>query len=782
MYARKENDADDNKVCFKKRRKRGMKKGRCKKIFVVALALSLLISGVGGIGTVQAEQGSEYDVTKPMVEAVDITPAGTVVNVGDKVEVLVKASDNVAIDTTKSPSIIFMIPGDFSKTLRTSLEWEDERNGFYGTITISDTTYPGEYRVGMLMSLYDTSGNQVEGYGLGGVFPNAVFTVKNDAVDIENPKIISVSMTKAGEKLAEGESSIITVQATDNDEIASVQAVFESAEQLAYGYSKKTIELVREGTSDRYNGMLTVDESWYATEWYLSAVEVVDKTGNCLYARSYDGSAYTNDVFISNADADAYWLEEKYYVYVLQNGTCSLPAYDMRYCYRNAEGEWLSETIKVPRRTPVNELDKYAASLQLPDIPGVCVTGWKLSNSYPKVILGGWYNDVWAQYDKECVSFCLYAPIEYVDGIVEDDPIVEKTIWTAAGNTIEIPQFEGYKDLKWYRGRWGKGTVELLEEIGSKSVTIAESPYIATDYNQFFAKITDANVIEGDDDAGDSGNSGDSGNGGNQDNIGGPDNIGNEETGGGHGNVDNGGSQGNSTVPTKPAVTMPQTQINEIVKEIKEAKSGTAIKIDMNHATVVPQEILKQAQGKDVDVVLEMDGYTWTINGKNIIASDLTDINLEVTRNTSYIPDSVVKTIAGNHPVEQISLTYNGNFGFTAELTLNVGKQYFGQYGNLYYYDSDGRMVLMNTGAIDEHGNVTLGFSHASEYAIVITDVPATENQGEGQEQMPQGISTISPKTSDCSMNIIYIIMILTGSFILLSSVVTVVIERKKSK
>ena len=81
------------------------------------------------------------------------------------------------------------------------------------------------------------------------------------------------------------------------------------------------------------------------------------------------------------------------------------------------------------------------------------------------------------------------------------------------------------------------------------------------------------------------------------------------------------------------------------------------IKVDMDDATVVPKEILKQAQGKDVNVVLEMDGYTWTINGKNIAASDLQDINLEVTRNTNYIPSGIVSAIAGSNPVEQISLT-----------------------------------------------------------------------------------------------------------------------------
>lgn len=130
----------------------------------------------------------------------------------------------------------------------------------------------------------------------------------------------------------------------------------------------------------------------------------------------------------------------------------------------------------------------------------------------------------------------------------------------------------------------------------------------------------------------------------------------------------------------------------------------------MNNATVVPKEILEAAHGKDIEVVLEMDGYTWTINGKDIMDKNLTDINLEVTRNTNYIPSGVVSQLAGSNPVEQISMIHNGNFGFTTSLTLNVGSQYAGQDGNLYYYDSDGKMVFMNARIIDAEGNVSLSF------------------------------------------------------------------------
>lgn len=62
------------------------------------------------------------------------------------------------------------------------------------------------------------------------------------------------------------------------------------------------------------------------------------------------------------------------------------------------------------------------------------------------------------------------------------------------------------------------------------------------------------------------------------------------------------------------------------------------VEVDMGDATVVPVEILEAAKGSDIDVVLKMDGYSWTINGKDIKAANLKEINLEVELNANAIP------------------------------------------------------------------------------------------------------------------------------------------------
>lgn len=159
-----------------------------------------------------------------------------------------------------------------------------------------------------------------------------------------------------------------------------------------------------------------------------------------------------------------------------------------------------------------------------------------------------------------------------------------------------------------------------------------------------------------------------------------------------------------------------------IVQEIADAQPGQTVTVDMEDATVVSKEMLEAAKGKDVNIQLNLGGYSWTINGKDIMASDLSDINLEVKQDTGAIPNRVIQAMAGDNPVRQLSLTHNGNFGFRATLTINVGSENSGKYGNLYYYDSTGKLVFMNAGMIDANGNVTLSFSHASEYLLVVND------------------------------------------------------------
>lgn len=182
---------------------------------------------------------------------------------------------------------------------------------------------------------------------------------------------------------------------------------------------------------------------------------------------------------------------------------------------------------------------------------------------------------------------------------------------------------------------------------------------------------------------------------------------------------------------TKDAVNDVKTSIQEALKQTEAVMNSDPsatvetpqVVLDMGAATVVSEEIFKEISGKNVDVVIKKDGYYWTINGNDISASRPISINLEVDFDTSAVPEGLVKDLAGSKPTTQLSLAHNGDFGLKAKLTVelgDLGKQNVGQYGNLYYYDSDGKLVFQNAGVINPDGTVSLDFSHASDYVVII--------------------------------------------------------------
>ena len=218
---------------------------------------------------------------------------------------------------------------------------------------------------------------------------------------------------------------------------------------------------------------------------------------------------------------------------------------------------------------------------------------------------------------------------------------------------------------------------------------------------------------------------------------------------------------GGSTDPSEP--TDPSnsgnptgTETDKIIEEIRSAQSGSEIIVNMGSNTVVSADVLEAAKGKDVNIVLKMDGYTWTINGKDITAAQLKNVDLRVIEDVNVIPDEVIKKLAGDRPTKQISLVHEGPFGFAAELTIYAGKEYTGQYGNIFWYTDD-KMVFIDSSKVVEDGYVSFTFTHASDYVIVMSeqamsaaDIPA-ELRAEDQGGLP--------KTGDHSDVLLYVVL-----------------------
>ena len=176
--------------------------------------------------------------------------------------------------------------------------------------------------------------------------------------------------------------------------------------------------------------------------------------------------------------------------------------------------------------------------------------------------------------------------------------------------------------------------------------------------------------------------------------------------------------------PDFPAVRPDEDTINNTITGIENSGNGETVEVTMDDATILPREILETAKGKDVTIALQMNGYTWTINGKDIAASQLGDINMGIMLDSGAIYSSVVSELAGNNPTRELSLAHAGEFGFRADLTIHIGAENAGKVGNLYYYNSDNKMVFMSDPTVGEDGSITFPFSHASNYVVVLTDAP----------------------------------------------------------
>ena len=177
------------------------------------------------------------------------------------------------------------------------------------------------------------------------------------------------------------------------------------------------------------------------------------------------------------------------------------------------------------------------------------------------------------------------------------------------------------------------------------------------------------------------------------------------------------------TVKSRPSYN-PPTVSEKTIDAIQDAEPGETVTVDLSHgSTKLDKEVFETLAGKDVTLVIDLgDGVSWTVNGSDISEdTDFVDIDMGVTMNSDGIPVDLINAITGERSSVQITLAHDGAFGFTMTLTAPLGKENAGYWANLYHYDERAEALNFEAAAkIDEDGSVTIPFSHASQYAIVI--------------------------------------------------------------
>ena len=223
----------------------------------------------------------------------------------------------------------------------------------------------------------------------------------------------------------------------------------------------------------------------------------------------------------------------------------------------------------------------------------------------------------------------------------------------------------------------------------------------------------------------------------------------------------------------------------DVIKpQLEEAKSGDTVTVAMNGTTVVPKDVIDSIKGKDTTLVLDMGkGLSWKIYGKDItdVAGDI-DFDVTVGADAGKsIPVDVINNVTGEHSSLNLTLAYDGEFGFTATLTVNMESKNAGLYANLFYYNEQtGELEFISAGQIDPDGNVELVFTHASDYTIVV-DAKIMSDNGQADNKSDETIP--APKTDDSTSKYAWnnTIIIIIGICIILIVFGAVFYVRKKS-
>lgn len=236
------------------------------------------------------------------------------------------------------------------------------------------------------------------------------------------------------------------------------------------------------------------------------------------------------------------------------------------------------------------------------------------------------------------------------------------------------------------------------------------------------------------------------------------DHNGNQQTSG------NNSSQVNSAVQTTPKqeeqavaeVTVQEESFANVIEAVNKAKTGSKIRVNLLKATKIPANVFESIKGKDMNVTFKVsDQASWIINGKDITGNVTAPIDLGLVVGTSDIPKQKVTALADGNETIQLSLNYDGVFGFEGILRLSVGTDHSGKIANLYYYnETTGKFEYYQAAQVKEDGTVDFKFSHASDYVIVLNDTDMSQTTG----------SVIaSPKTSDNTPIAAAVILLLFG-------------------
>lgn len=156
--------------------------------------------------------------------------------------------------------------------------------------------------------------------------------------------------------------------------------------------------------------------------------------------------------------------------------------------------------------------------------------------------------------------------------------------------------------------------------------------------------------------------------------------------------------------------------------------------VEMNGTTEVPGSVLAAAKETGSELILGMSNdMVWSIEA-SAISSNVSDVDMGIVENARTIPQEVLASAASEGKVEkQFDLKHEGDFGFAAKLTIKIDAGLAGKYANLMYYNkAANEMENIGSSKINEKGETDFLLTHASSYAVVVTEKEMTQTAAAG--------------------------------------------------
>ena len=186
-----------------------------------------------------------------------------------------------------------------------------------------------------------------------------------------------------------------------------------------------------------------------------------------------------------------------------------------------------------------------------------------------------------------------------------------------------------------------------------------------------------------------------------------------------------------AAAPMLPDMSAKVDVSNEELLEDVFTKTNEVIEAQVTNFQL-SKDILNAAKENGNTLVLKSEGYSWTINGSDI--TDARDIDLGVVIGSDNINAEDIAEIANGNAYIPISLNYDGEFGFTATLAIDVDTTYEGKDAVLYYFNEG---VFTEVGRTTVTGGAALfDFVHASDYVVVFEDTAVVTNDTTSDEEV----------------------------------------------